>query len=88
MARTTKKAYAQRTQPRHEWTKQEVMMLIKLWGTNTIEGIAEEIGVDKNQVKSMAQVCRQQGAELSKKYSRGQRSAIVREALIELKLIK
>ena len=87
MARTKKK-YAPRQVERHEWTKQEVMLLIQLWDNETIAGMAEKIGVTTNQIKAMAAICRKQGAMLSAKYVRGQRQAIVREALLELKIIK
>lgn len=67
------------------WTKESIKTLIKLWDTSTIEDIAEELGVRKDQVSSMARRVRKAGYELPRKSVKGEVEKLIKEAIGELK---
>lgn len=69
----------------HMWTKEEIKKFIKLWDSCTKDELAEELGISRAQVGSMAGRIRKTGFFLSKKSNRGIVGALILEAIKELK---
>ncbi len=67
---------------RHSWTKQDISMVAKLWETKTAAEIADEMGVEPQQVSYIASEIRKVYPNLiQKKYSRGYLRTLITETL-------
>lgn len=71
------------------WTKEEIKLLIKIWKDMNYEQIAEELGRDISQIKSLASMIRRSGYDLPKKWRvGGGRDQMIKEVLREMRLIR
>lgn len=73
------------TAPRHIWTKEEIVKIIKLWESETPESLAEEMGLSAYQVLYMANLIRKKGLKLIKKRKNGITSFLVEEVIKDLR---
>lgn len=66
----------------HQWTKDEIKMLAKLWTSKSVQDIADEMGLQKTQVSYMANAVRKIYPNLMpKKHRNGEIQSLIREAL-------
>ena len=66
----------------HQWTKDEITTLAKLWTSSSIEDMADELGVDPTQVVYMGSQIRLEYPDLvPKKHRKGHTRNLIREAL-------
>ena len=66
----------------HQWTKDEIKMLAKLWTSMNVEQIADRMGLEKTQVSYMAMEVRKLYPKLMpKKHRAGVIRSLIREAL-------
>lgn len=75
-----------KTLAHHMWTKQEIKTLYTIWDANSIEDIAEALGIEVGQVKYMVQQMRKQGFPLQKKRNLGKTMLMLKELKAELKI--
>lgn len=69
----------------HQWTKEDVKKVIKLWDSMTKEEIALELDITESQVGSMAFRIRKAGGNLAKKHRKGLCEELIKEAILEVK---
>ena len=67
------------------WTKEEIKKFIKLWDSCTKDELAEELGINRSQVGSMAGRLRKAGLELTRKSRHGEVAILIKEVIAELK---
>lgn len=67
----------------HSWTKEEIMVVIDLWETSTVEEIAERLGMNIPQILYRAWTLRKAGWPLSQKHKRGKFQNLVLELAAE-----
>lgn len=66
----------------HMWTREEIQAIAKLWITHSIDEMAEELGVEPQQVVYMGTQIRQEYPNLvPKKHRKGYTRNLIREAL-------
>lgn len=70
----------------HNWTKEEMRTLYKIWDKKSVEEIAEELNLSRDQVKSMACQMRKNGIPLEKKRIRNKYFRMILELKKELKI--
>jgi len=66
---------------RHSWTKEEIKKLVKVWDTHTIDEVAQELKLDRQQVQYMVNEIRKAGVPLAKKHRKGYLQNLIKEAL-------
>lgn len=66
----------------HQWTKDEIKKLVRIWDSMTLGEVAEEMGLEKTQVQYMANEVRKLYPKfLAKKHRRGVIMGLIKEAL-------
>ena len=76
-----KRKYIKSGKP-HQWTKDEIKTVAKLWTSSTISEMAEELGVDESQVVYMGSQIRLSYPDLvPKKHRKGYMRNLIVEAL-------
>ena len=73
---------------RHSWTKDEIKSLVSLWETKTVDEIAEELKLQRQQITYMAGRIRHNGFKLTRHHRDGVTALLVKEAMKELGLKK
>lgn len=68
----------------HQWTKDELKSVVKLWETLTTEQIADRLNLSRIQVGYAADVLRKAGVKLPKKHVVGKTLALAKEIAAEL----
>lgn len=66
------------------WTKENIKQLMKLWDDNTLEEIANEMGLQTGQVQYMAHAIRKMGYVITRKHVRGRIKSTIEDAMQEL----
>ncbi len=70
----------------HQWTKDQIKKVLKMWESHTAQEIAEEIGVSKEKITGIANVLRKKGFKLSKKRQNGYFQILIDELKQEMKI--
>ena len=66
----------------HQWTKDEIKKLAKVWESKTMNELATEFGLEKTQLTYIAGKIRKVFPKLlAKKHRRGEMNALITEAL-------
>ena len=71
-------------QPSHEWTKNEVKEVAKLWETSTSKELSEKLGVKEFQLQYIVGQMKKAGFTLTKKHKNGNMQNLLKEALSEM----
>jgi len=67
---------------KHQWTKDEIKMLTKVWDSMSLDQLAKEFNLEKTQVSYMANEIRKLFPKLClKKHRKGEVMALIKEAL-------
>lgn len=69
----------------HMWTKDEIKKVTKLWESNSVETLAEEMGVKPNQLYGLIVQMRKAGFNLIKKHRKGYLLSLLKEVKAEMK---
>lgn len=69
----------------HMWTKDDIKKVAKLWSSKTMEELAKELDVRKDQILYIVTHMRKAGFELPRKHKTGYMEMLLKECLLELK---
>lgn len=67
------------------WTKDELKVVLTQWNSKTTAQLAEELGVNTQQIMYIAAQARKLGYDLPKKHKAGVIQNLLREVITELK---
>lgn len=81
--KNTKKGWV-RT-PKHMWTKDEILKVIKLWNSKTTNDLAKELNVATHQIQALATQIRKSGYALPRKLVKGRLRSLIEEVTRGLK---
>jgi hypothetical protein len=70
--------------PNQLWTKEEIKTVLKLWGENTTDQIAQQLGRKKDQISYIANQIRRAGHKLPKKRTIGRLQGMIKEVVSEI----
>lgn len=69
----------------HQWTKEDIKAVLRMWKTKTASQIAQELHVTVAQINYIAfQVRKVDKAILPKKYREGYSQSLIKDAIAEL----
>ncbi|MCK5017882.1 MAG: hypothetical protein KAS32_12535 [Candidatus Peribacteraceae bacterium] len=69
----------------HQYTKEEIRKVLKIWEKSSVQDIADELGVTTNQVQYLASQIRKAGVDLPKKKRVGHFQKLILEIAEEEK---
>lgn len=72
------------TNSRHQWTKEDIKVVMTQWESNTTEEISEQLGVSKGQISYVAKELRLAGHHLPKKRRNGYMRNLIAECISDL----
>lgn len=77
----TKARKAYKRGPNHQWTKSELTEVISLWDKETVQGLADRLGLNKTQIQQIATRFRKMGVKLTRKRQNGYLDTLMKEVV-------
>lgn len=71
-----------------QFTKQHIASVIDLWEKKDLQEIADELNIRRDQVQYLAHQIRRAGFNLPKKRMKSKQLSLIREVLLEKRLIR
>ncbi len=81
----TVRPYKRTRSANHMWTRAQLNDVITLWDSETVQALADRIGVTKNQVQQIATRFRKMGVKLARKRQNGYLETLMKEVARSVK---
>lgn len=76
---------ANKRNPRHMWTKDDIKTVLKLWDTENSDYICKKLDISYMQLQYITKEIRKAGIPIAKKHSKGNLQGLLKEIKAEIK---